>query len=106
MSVFFYLFIYNNLLSLLIYIYIFQIDRLEPCFMDSVFRFLVCVAVFRIPYFSAAVETRPPQLRNLIYLSPAFPGIPHLYGPSPPSYVKFCDTHISSFIIDPHFMYS
>ena len=59
MSLFICLFI---LLSLLIYIIFFQIDRLELSFTDSVFRFCfrfrdsVSVSVFRIPCFKAAVN--------------------------------------------------
>ena len=56
---FFYLFIYFIVIA---NIYFFQIDRLEPSFTDSVFRFRFrdCVSVsgFRIPSFSAAVHGR------------------------------------------------
>ena len=44
----------------------------------------------------AGVETLPPQLRNLPYLSPALPSLT-FYGSPTPSFARFCDTYIFSF---------
>ena len=42
----------------------------------------------------AGVETRPPQLRNVLYFSCSIPSLT-FYGSPHPSFVRFCDTRIS-----------
>ena len=44
---------------------------------------------------TAAVETHPPQLHNLLYFSPFLPLLT-FYGPLRLSFLRFCDTSIST----------
>ena len=50
-------------------------------------------------YYSASIETRPPQLHSLLCFSAVLSPLT-FYGPPPPSYERFCDIRISSYLFN------
>ena len=107
MSVFF-LSVYLQQFIVIAYIYIFFSNRSLGNLLSWI-PYSVSLIPFPDSRFNVLVLPLKPALPNysIYFISIPLSPASHIFrGPSPPSYVRFCDTRISSFIIDPHFMYS